>query len=123
MAAVLAVALDVCGPAWPAFAAELVQAERVFDLRIEGDKLARGERVVRVKQGDAVRLRWTTTAPVDLHLHGYEIELHVEPGAVAELAFKAHATGRFPIQIHGARAPGGGHRHGPPLVQIEVHPR
>ncbi len=125
-AALVTACLAPCGPARPAFAAELAQAasaEQVFDLRIEGGKLARGDRVIRVKQNDAVRLRWTSAARVDLHLHGYDIELRVEPGAVAEMAFTAHATGRFAVEVHGARAPGGGHHHGSPLVHVEVHPR
>jgi hypothetical protein len=125
-AALVAACWGPCGPARPAFAAELAQAapaEQVFDLRIEGGKLVQGERVVRVKQNDALRLRWTSATRVDLHLHGYDIELKVEPGAVAEMAFKAHATGRFAVEVHGARAPGGGHHHGSPLVHIEVHPR
>ena len=58
-----------------------------------------------------------------LHLHGYDIEQRVSAGAVAELAFTATATGRFPIEIH-APAEAGGHAHeGVPLAIIEVHPR
>ena len=98
-------------------------AERTFDLHIEGGKLAADRRVVRVKQHDAVRLRWTSTAPAILHLHGYDIELRVDPGAVVEMAFKAFAAGRFPVHAHspGASA-GGGHRHGAPLAYVEVRP-
>ncbi len=98
-------------------------AERVFELRIEGGKLAKKNRVIRVTQGDAVRLRWTADAPVVLHLHGYDIERKVEPGTIAEMAFTARATGRFSISIHGeAGASKGGHHHHP-LAHLEVHPR
>ena len=80
-------------------------------------------RLIRVKQGDAVRLRWTSDRPIVLHLHGYDIETKVEPGAVAEMAFTARATGSFPVEEHTPDARGG-HSHGEaPLVRIEVRPR
>ena len=78
---------------------------------------------IRVKHGDAVKLRWTADKPIMLHLHGYDIETKVEPGAVAEMAFEARATGRFLIEEHRPNAKGG-HSHGEaPLVRIEVRPR
>jgi hypothetical protein len=97
--------------------------EVVFDLKVEKGKVAPNMRLIRVKQGDAVRLRWTTDRPIVLHLHGYDIETKVEPGAVTEMAFTAHATGRFPVEEHKANAKGG-HSHGEaPLVRVEVRPR
>jgi hypothetical protein len=97
--------------------------EATFAIKIEKGKVAPSMRNIRVKQGDAVKLRWTTDRPVVLHLHGYDIELKVEPGAVAEMAFTARATGRFPIEEHKPNAKGG-HSHGEaPLVRIEVRPR
>ena len=97
--------------------------ERVFDLKIEKGKVAQSMRLIRVRQGDAVKLRWTTDRPIMLHLHGYDIEKKVEPGAVAEMAFDARATGRFPVEEHKPDAKGS-HSHGEaPLVRIEVRPR
>ncbi len=97
--------------------------EVVFDLKVEKGKVAHSMRLIRVKQGDAVRLRWTTDRPIVLHLHGYDIEKKVEPGAVAEMAFEARATGRFPVEEHKPNVRGG-HSHGEaPLVRIEVRPR
>ena len=97
--------------------------EVVFDLKIEKGKVAQNMRLIRVKQGDAVKLRWTTDRPIVLHLHGYDIEKKVEPGAVTEMAFEARATGRFPVEEHKPNAKGG-HSHGEaPLVRIEVRPR
>ncbi len=98
-------------------------SEVVFDLKVEKGKVAPSIRLIRVKQGDAVRLRWTTDRPIMLHLHGYDIEKTVEPGATTEMAFTAHATGRFPVEEHKPNAKGG-HSHGEaPLVRIEVRPR
>lgn len=97
--------------------------EATFDLKIENGKVAPNMRNLRVRQGDAVKLRWTADRPIVLHLHGYDIELKVEPGAVAEMAFLARAAGRFPVEEHKPQAKGG-HSHGEaPLVRIEVRPR
>lgn len=98
-------------------------AELVFDLRIERRQVPQNMRVIRVGQGDAVKLRWTADRPIDLHLHGYDIEVKVEPGSVAEMAFIARVTGRFSIEEHRPSARGS-HSHGEAaLVRIEVHPR
>jgi hypothetical protein len=98
-------------------------SEAVFDLRIERGRVAQKMRTIRVKQGDAVRLRWTSDRPITLHLHGYDIEVKVEPGTVAEMAFLARAAGRFPVEEHKPN-PKGGHSHGEAaLVRIEVRPR
>jgi hypothetical protein len=96
--------------------------ELTFELSVERGRVPQAMRLVRVKQGDAVRLRWRSDRPLLLHLHGYDIETKIEPSAVAELAFTARATGRFPIHVHTPKQ-GGGHTHEAPLVQVEVLPR
>jgi hypothetical protein len=102
----------------PAMAAELA-----FDLRIEGGSVPESMRLIRVKQGDVVTLRWRTDRPVVLHLHGYDIELRVEPGAVAKMTFGARATGRFPIVTHAAGSGASGHVHEEaPLAHVEIYP-
>ena len=96
--------------------------ELTFELRIERGQLPANMRLIRVKQGDVVKLRWSSDRPIALHLHGYDIERKIEPGVVAEMTFTARATGRFPVEEHQARS-GGGHTHGAPIVQVEVLPR
>lgn len=99
------------------------QAGKVtFDLRIERGQVPANMRLIRVKQGDIVMLRWNSDRPIALHLHGYDIEQQVEPGAVAEMSFTAHASGNFPVEVHKPQA-GSGHTHGGSIVQIEVLPR
>jgi len=79
--------------------------------------------LIRVTEGDAVHLRFSSDRPIVLHLHGYDIEKKVEPGTVTDMEFIARATGRFPIEEHREGAHGG-HSHGErPLVSIEVYPR
>ena len=96
--------------------------ELIFELRIERGQLPTNKRLIRVKQGDVVKLRWSSDRPIALHLHGYDIERKIEPGVIAEMTFTARATGRFPVQEHQARS-GSGHTHGAPIVQVEVLPR
>jgi hypothetical protein len=118
-----AIVLLFCALLGDANVAAAQSQEVAFDLRIEKGRVSPNTRLIRVKQGDAVKLRWTSDRPVALHLHGYDIEIKVEPGAVADMAFTARATGRFPVEEHipNARA---GHSHGEaPLVRIEVRPR
>ena len=96
--------------------------ELTFELRIERGHVPANMRLIRVKQGDVVKLRWSSDRSIALHLHGYDIERKIEPGVVAEMTFTARATGRFPVQEHQAVS-GGGHTHGAPIVQVEVLPR
>jgi FtsP/CotA-like multicopper oxidase with cupredoxin domain len=91
---------------------------QVFELSIRNGMLVGEERVIRVKQGDVVTLRWTTDKALAIHLHGYDIEMPLSPAAPVSMQFTARASGRFPIEIHAHGQ--GGHRT---LVHVEVHPR
>jgi FtsP/CotA-like multicopper oxidase with cupredoxin domain len=91
---------------------------KVIDLVIHGRSLAPEQRVIRVQQGDAVTLRWTSDQTLTLHLHGYDVERRVAPGAAATMSFTAHATGRFPIEVHASEG-----RRETTLGYLEVHPR
>ena len=104
-------------------AGSVAQAEELtFDLKIEQGRVSPAMRTVRVKQGDVVKLRWTSDRLVALHLHGYDIEQTVQPGVVAEMSFTARAAGRFAI-LRGVPKSGGGHSHEAPIVTLEVRPR
>jgi hypothetical protein len=89
---------------------------RVFDLVLKDGRLAESQRLLRVRQGDEVTLKWTTDRPFTLHLHGYDLEAKLVPQTAVELRFTARATGRFPLEIHG---PGTERTVG----HVEVHPR
>jgi hypothetical protein len=113
----LALALITAGA--PAVAAELT-----FDIKIDHGRVPDTMRLIRVNEGDVVKLRWTSDQPIVLHLHGYDIEKRVAPDAVTELAFTAYATGRFPIHVHAQGAGASGHAHeDAPLATIEVYPQ
>ena len=93
-----------------------------YALRIENGQVAENMRLIRVTQDDVVKLQWSTDKPSTVHLHGYDIEKEIVPGAITEMAFTARATGRFTIEPHLAKAPSAGHEHGDILVTIEVYP-
>ena len=96
-------------------------AEVTFVLRITNGHLPESMRLIRVKQNDVVKLEWSTDKPITIHLHGYDIEKAIAPGAVTEMSFAARATGRFTVEPHLATQ-SGGHAHGDVLVTIEVYP-
>lgn len=100
------------------------KADAVAELTIKDRKL-QGSNVFRVTEGQTVELRWTTDETAELHLHGYDIEVKAKPGALATMTFKAHATGRYPVTVHGF---GDSHSHGgshseQTLYYVEVHPK
>ena len=98
-------------------------AELTFALRIENGRVPANMRLIRVKQGDVVKLEWSADRREIVHLHGYDLEKEVAPGTVTDLTFTANATGRFPIHLHAPKADSGAHGHEETLVNIEVYPR
>ena len=104
--------------------AAVLAAELTFDIKVERGRVPDTMRLIRVNEGDIVKLRWTSDQPLILHLHGYDIEKRIAAGAVTVLAFTAYATGRFPIHVHAQGTVVGGHAHqDAPLAIIEVYPR
>jgi hypothetical protein len=93
-----------------------VSPARQFEFRVENGRLAKGDRTIRVTQGDNIILSWTADRTTVVHLHGYDLERTIEPSAPAEMSFVARLTGRFPVEMHASR----GHRA---LLYVEVYPR
>jgi FtsP/CotA-like multicopper oxidase with cupredoxin domain len=71
---------------------------KVFDVSVEDGGMNPDE--IEVAEGDRVTLRFTSDAPLELHLHGYDLEAEVAPEEPAELSFEADLTGRFEIEDH-----------------------
>jgi hypothetical protein len=97
-------------------------AEVTYVLAIANGRVPDNMRLIRVKQNDVVKLEWSTDKPISVHLHGYDIEKEIKPGAITEMMFVARATGRFTVEPHIGKTPAGGHAHGDVLVTIEVYP-
>ena len=108
----------LCSLAPPAQAAELS-----FDLRVERGRVPETMRLVRVKQGDLVKLRWSVDRPTALHLHGYDVEQTFKPNVIGEMTFSARVAGQFPLYIATPDRRGGHSHDEQPLVTIEVQPR
>jgi hypothetical protein len=115
---IFAVCMGCC-----ADAAELPQ--KFFELTIVHGTAPPPQRLLKVEKGDALRLRITSDAPGELHLHGYRLAAKLAPGQPAELAFTAYATGRYPLEWHaaGEAAATGAHRRGASLATLEVQPK
>lgn len=96
--------------------------EVTYVLAIANGRVPDNMRRIRVKQNDTVKLEWSTDKPISVHLHGYDIEQDIKPGAVSEMTFVARATGRFTVEPHIGKTQSGGHAHGDVLVTIEVYP-
>ena len=90
---------------------------KVLTLSVVNGAVAGVEDTVKVRQGDDLELRWSSDKPMELHLHGYDIEVKVSPQAPAVMSFKANIPGRFPVEPHG-QGPG----HHRPVLYLEVHP-
>jgi hypothetical protein len=90
-----------------------------IEIRIENRHVV-GEEVIRITQDQQVELLWITDEAAELHIHGYDIRFDIAPETPAQVAFKAHATGRFAVTSHGF---GGEHSDGhETLIYIEVYP-
>ena len=87
-----------------------------FELHIHEGKVILDDQTIRVTQGDHIEVTWSSDKSIELHLHGYDIHTYVAPNSPAIMHFKAHATGRFPVEIHGKS------EHSA-LIYIEVHPK
>ena len=76
------------------------QGEQIFKLDIKQRSLSGDHAYVRVKQGDKVRLLWTSDELVLLHIHGYDIIVALPPEVPSETTFEAHGTGQFLVTSH-----------------------
>jgi len=95
------------------------QDSKTFDLNLVGGQVEGDPGAIRVSQDDKVLIRWQTDRETEIHLHGYDVKSNLSPGAVTEMDFEAHATGRFPITAHGHHSDA---HDEPVLVHVEVYP-
>jgi heme/copper-type cytochrome/quinol oxidase subunit 2 len=59
---------------------------------------------ISVREGDRVTMSINSERPVEIHIHGYDLEREVEPGKTTELSLEADLTGRFPMENHETEA-------------------
>jgi hypothetical protein len=110
---VFLLALTVGGT--PDAAAETVTRE----VQILGSEV-QGDTTLRVTQGSLIAIIFTSDTAIALHLHGYDVEAHIEPGKPSTMKLDAHIAGRFAMEVHDHAHGKGKHRA---LLYLEVHPR
>lgn len=100
---------------------------RRFSVVIEHRKVVPDTPVLRATQGDTIEIAVTGDEPTELHLHGYDIALTLEPGKPTVFRFEAGIAGRFSMEAHGFGLPGaaGGtpRRREVTLLYLEIRPR
>ena len=77
-----------------------VPRDRTIAVSIEDGEMRPAE--ISVNEDDSVTLRLSSDRPMEIHLHGYDVEQEVEPRQKASLRFRADLTGRFEIEDHGS---------------------
>ena len=82
-------------------------------ITVRGGEVVGGRRLLKVKQGKQVVLVVNSDVADEVHLHGYDVMVDVEPGTPARLRFKAKIPGRFEIELE---------QRAFPLGELEVRP-
>ena len=71
-----------------------------FAISVAGGAVMGGAATHTVKQGDTVRLSFTSDVAGQVHLHGYDHVVDVKVRESADMTFVANATGLFVIEMH-----------------------
>ncbi len=72
----------------------------VVRFQVAHGKLATGPREVEVALGDQVVLEIVSDTADEVHVHGYDIEKRITPGAPARVRFEATIPGVFDVETH-----------------------
>ena len=71
-----------------------------------------GNSPITVKQRDSVHFHVTSDSNGVLHLHGYEMEISVNPNETTMFDLMAESTGRFKLTFHAEELEDDTHNHG-----------
>ena len=81
---------------------EAASTARTVQIRVTGDQVETAERRVKVPLGSEVRLEVTADRADEVHLHGYDRKVDIEPGTPAVLEFLADTPGVFDVELEEA---------------------
>jgi hypothetical protein len=95
----------------------LADETRIMELSLKEGRVIHEHDTFRVNEGDRVEIRITADENGVLHLHGYDVEIHLRAGETVAATLEAKFAGRFPITRHAGQ---GGHRA---IAYLEVYPR
>lgn len=91
----------------------LIASARLAAVDDTPGELTPGVAVLDLRGGQTLLLRVLSDKKEELHLHGYDVHLHLKPGEEGQLKLDLKHTGRFELELHGA------HRQ---LAVLEVRP-
>lgn len=74
-------------------------AGELVEITVVDGKVAGGVQRVSVDQSQQITLRVTSDTSEELHVHGYDLTLDLEPGAAGELTFTADIPGVFEVEL------------------------
>jgi plastocyanin len=69
-------------------------------IAVRGRAIAGDPKALRFSGGERVRFRVTSDEPVEVHVHGYDVEEEAAPGAPAEFSFAPKIQGAYDIELH-----------------------
>ena len=87
-------------PVSPSGAATTAQADVVITATVAGGKITPNTQTVKAKQGQSVMVTVTSDEADDLHIHGYDKEVELQPGKPGSVTFTADTKGTFEIETH-----------------------
>jgi len=73
---------------------------RTITLVVKGGRPQGGIQRPTIDQGDKVVLVIRAASGEAVHLHGYNLEQEIVPGAAARMPFTADIAGRFELELH-----------------------
>ncbi|MEJ7826496.1 MAG: hypothetical protein WKF48_13765 [Solirubrobacteraceae bacterium] len=95
-------------------APEAAAQPRFQTIRVREGKPVGGIEKIELAKGERARIQVTSPDTSDeIHLHGYDLDRDVKPGAPARFSFQADAEGIFEIELHG---------NGTQLAELVVKP-
>ena len=73
---------------------------KVITIRVVGGRPQGGIQRPTIDQGDKVVLVIRAASGEAVHLHGYNLEQEIVPGAAARMPYTADIAGRFELELH-----------------------
>ncbi len=87
---------------------------KVFAVTIKDKKIVSGQETFTVNEGDTVTISVTADEEEEVHVHGYDKSVDLEPNEQATLSFTANLSGRFPIELEHSKTD---------IAVLEVQPK
>lgn len=70
------------------------------EIVVQGKAVEGGTADIEATKGEVVSLTVSSDEPGEVHVHGYELTLDVEPGAPATVSFEATLDGIYDVELH-----------------------